>query len=638
MFQSDKTYGENDMHSRQNIRCMTMFSGAFMYAAGNHIGIGYGSCGGMVCGKPISQLQAGDTANRLFGWGIAHEIGHNMDKLGKAEITNNLYSLMVQTYDGDKNTLPSRLERSNKYPAIFTKVAQGYPGASNDVFVQLGLYWQLHLAYDGAAAPMDFYHRFFQAWKAGTYFDGATAYDDKVALTAAGVARRDLTEFFTRWGMSLSESTRSTLAGYTAETRAIWYLDDGSRRDTLAGIEPAVGTVAVRASLQGDNQIRLTITPAITGEIQGYEIRRNGVPIDFTAETTYVDTIGSGNHRTYEYTVAAYDTLGNEIAVGRAEQVRVAYDKLVEPSAYTLTRQGTTAVFTFNEATPISGLKLLGEHRPLSGSYTVTVTAQPAVGLRALSDGYSVNADTQIARVSGGEQGKTVTARMGTFDSGNLATDGSYLTYFNKPGTAGTDDTRIWTYDAVTVTVTGIPEEMAGSEIRLVSYAEDDISFLEGGTMGLLEEDLQVGDEVIPAGTLVIAGNYRGDPRYCTIKILGRFTQTAVTGDDAVEVSTVERYLMGETYLFAAIPEDQQVSDISDGLFLFVPNVQAEQALQEKDRCNGVNLLPSQIQAQIARTDDPNDAASQHTTAVTLWIYSPGGTELPTIVVEGGTK
>ncbi|MDE6454487.1 MAG: M60 family metallopeptidase, partial [Dysosmobacter sp.] len=117
----DSTYGQNDMQTRQNIRCMQMFSGAFMYAAGSHIGIGYGSCAGMVCGKPIASMGSADTANRLFGWGIAHEIGHNMDKLGQAEITNNLYSLMVQTFDGKQNTLASRLEKSGKYAGIFSK-------------------------------------------------------------------------------------------------------------------------------------------------------------------------------------------------------------------------------------------------------------------------------------------------------------------------------------------------------------------------------------------------------------------------------------------------------------------------------------------------------------------------------------
>ena len=134
------TYENNDMHTRQNIRCMTMFSGAFMYAAGSHIGIGYGSCGGMVVGQPVSVTKPSqDQYNGLFGWGIAHEIGHNMDKLGRAEITNNIYSLMVQTYDGKSNTLTSRLEASSKYKDIFTKTAQGYPGAAGNVFVQLGM-------------------------------------------------------------------------------------------------------------------------------------------------------------------------------------------------------------------------------------------------------------------------------------------------------------------------------------------------------------------------------------------------------------------------------------------------------------------------------------------------------------------
>ena len=152
--------------ARQNIRCMQMFAGAFMYAAGNHVGIGFNSCAGMTGGAPLSQLAPGASANQLFGWGIAHEIGHNMDKLGKAEITNNIYSLAVQTSDGGQNTLPSRLEKSSKYEAIFNKTAQGRPGASGDVFVQLGMYWQLHLAYDDGAKPLDFYSRFFTAWKA----------------------------------------------------------------------------------------------------------------------------------------------------------------------------------------------------------------------------------------------------------------------------------------------------------------------------------------------------------------------------------------------------------------------------------------------------------------------------------------
>ena len=607
----DKTYAQNDMRTRQNIRCMQMFAGAFMYAAGNHIGIGYGSCAGMVCGKPISSMGASDTANRLFGWGIAHEIGHNMDKLGKAEITNNLYALMVQTYDGKQNTLASRLEKSGKYPGIFTKTAQGLPGDSNDVFVQLGLYWQLHLAYDGGDKPMDFYNRFFKAWKAGTYFGGETNYQDRVARTASAVANRNLTEFFTRWGMTLSDGTKAALAKLPEETRALWYLSDQSRRDRLAGVSQGQGTVSLTAALEGEKAVKLTITSSVTqGKVQGYEILRNGVPIAFTTEAVYTDTIGSANHRTFAYSVRAYDTLGNRIAEASAPELRIAYDKTVPADAYDISRNGTTVTFTMKEETPVSGLKLTGV--PASGKFTVTVTDK---------------------------DGKTTTARSGDFGQGNQAVDdkSSYLTYFQKPG-AEAADTRIWTYDAKTVTVTGVPENVAP---QLISYAGDDVAFLENGAVGVLSKAYRYGTEagqVIPAGTLIVTGTYRGDPAYQTVKIEGRFTRTVLTGEaEEVQTTTESRWLDGRALLFAEIPADGKVCDISDGLFIFIPNVQKEAELQGgTSACNAASLLPAQMRAVLSRTDKPTLAESQRVTAETLWINTPGGEDLPAIELEEG--
>ena len=614
----DNTYGSSDMTTRQNIRCMQMFSGAFMYAAGNHIGIGYGSCAGMVCGKPVSALGDGAAANGLFGWGIAHEIGHNMDKLGRAEITNNLYALMVQTYDGEQNTLASRLEKSGKYPAIFTKTARGLPGDSNSVFVQLGLYWQLHLAYDGGERPMDFYNRFFKAWKSGRYFGGASSYADRVALTASAVAGRNLEEFFTRWGMDLSDGARAELAKYPPETRAIWYLSDQSRRARLAGTRPAGGGVAVTAALTADNEITLTIVPSLNGTIQGYEIRRSSDggktfrPIAFTAETVYRDVVGSANHRTYTYEVAACDILGNMAASARSGEVRVAYDKTVPESAYTMSRGGDTVTFTLREETAVSGLKV--KNAPADGNFSVEVR-----------DG----------------AGETRTARSGSFARGNQAADdrSGYLTYFQMPGAAEAD-TRIWTYDARTVTVTGIPASVADGDIQLISYAGDDVAFLEGGAVGVLAEDYRYltasGAAVLPAGTLVITGTYRGDPLYQTVKIEGRFTRTAVNGDGTEAEDAVEtRFLDGRALLFAEVPEDGAVSDISDGLFLFIPDVQREAELQgEQSDCGGENLLPSQMRAVLSRTDLPDSAESQRITAETLWIDTPGGADLPAVVLE----
>ena len=604
----DKTYEHNDMQSRQNIRCMTMFTGAFMYAAGSHVGIGYSSCQGMVGGKPIAKLGTDAKVNDLFGWGIAHEIGHNMDKLGKAEITNNLYALMVQTCDGKQNTLPSRLENSKKYPAIFTKTAQGLPGASNNVFVQLGMYWQLHLAYDDGN-PMDFYNRFFKLWKSGKYKDAP--YDDRVALTAAETAGKNLTEFFTRWGMSLSDETVKTLKGYEEETRAIWYLSDQSRRERLGSTGAAKGTLTASAALVKNdagvtkNEIKVTITPNITGKVQGYEIQRNGKSIAFTSDTAYTDVIGSGNHRTYQYTVVAYDILGNRIGEAEAGEVRVAYDMTVPETAYTLgTNEEGDIVFTLGKETSVSGVKITPA--PASGAFTVTVT-----------DGAN----------------KTVTARSGDFSKDNLSVDdqSAYLTYFNKPGTTSAD-TRIWTYDAKTVTVSGVPE---GAKVELISYAGDDIAFYEdeNGTaaIGVLGEAYGG----IPKGTLVVIGTYRGDPVYGGVRVKGEFT---VTGYDGAEGKPEERVMPGEIYLFAEVPEDKEVSDISDGLFVFVPSVQQEAALQGIDKgsdCTGVNLLPSRMKLEFYRTDKPNSTETGRVTAETLWLNSPGGSELPEIILRG---
>ncbi|WP_322175240.1 M60 family metallopeptidase [Acutalibacter caecimuris] len=619
----DNTYHDNDMQSRQNIRCMQMFSGAFMYAAGNHIGIGYGSCGGMAGGRPISQLAAGATANQLFGWGIAHEIGHNMDKLGRAEITNNIYSLMVQTWDGKNGTLPSRLETSGKYAKAFTKTAQGLPGESNDVFVQLAMYWQLHLAYDGAA-PADFYNRFFKAWKAGTYTTGfsSLSYDEKMALTAAGVAGKNLTEFFTRWGMRLSQPVKDKLASYPAEPRALWYLSDQSRRERLAGTGAGSVNHLLSAKLKAGsvNQVEISAATREAVNIQGYEILRDGKPIAFVTpdqvqgSLLYTDEIGSGNHLAFTYSVKTYDLLGNLIDTTGGMQVRVAYDKTVPASQYDLSLSGTTAVFTLKGETAVSGLKLLNT-LPGSGSFEVSVTDMG---------------------------GKKIVARSGSYGDSQSADDPqSYVTYFNKPGTNSASGT-IWTYDAKTVTITGLPAGISKDNIQLISYAGDDISFLtgEGGFVGRLFADYDCGGgNVLKAGTLVIAGTYRGDPYYSSIRVKGKFTATKTVvddrGEETVETTEEIRDIDGDCYLFSQVPEDKKVSDISDGLFLFVPNVQREAELQDATHCDGVNLLPSEVMAELYRVDDPNDPDSPRlTTASTLWALSPGGEDLPEIVLN----
>ena len=123
---------------------MKMFAGAFMYAAGNHIGIEWNETSGMMGGDPVVSDESGRyQSGRYYGWGIAHEIGHNINQgaYAHAEVTNNYFAVLAQAKD-DNNTVRF------KYPEVFKKVTSGTEGAAGNVFTQLGMYWQLHLAYD----------------------------------------------------------------------------------------------------------------------------------------------------------------------------------------------------------------------------------------------------------------------------------------------------------------------------------------------------------------------------------------------------------------------------------------------------------------------------------------------------------
>ena len=569
------------MTTRQNIRYMRMFAGAFMYAAGAHIGVEYGSTAALVQGKPAAQT-AGEPENGLFGWGIAHEIGHNMDKLGKAECTNNLYSLAAQAWDGASMTLSTRLTADGRWADIFNKVAQGRPGTANNVFVQLGMYWQLHLAYDGAEEPMAFYNQFFRLWKSGAY--SGYSYDERFALIAAQVANRDLTEFFTRWGMELSPSVKATLADYPAEDRAIWYLNDASRNHRLEDGSAAHGEADLTASVDG-SEVTLTIDHTDSAHILGYEIRRNGTAIGFTTEDVYVDDLGAANNLTYTYSVVPVDQLGNLGSEAEANEVRVAYDKTIDPDLYDLERSGETVTITMKEgAVPVTGIKVTGSD--LSGDYTVRVKADA-------------------------EAEDWTDVKVGALSDGLAA-------YFQRPG-ASEDDTRIWTYDAAVLELTGIPEE---ANVELLDYPGDRVDFYDGAAVGILADDYEYSDgEVIEAGTLVILGTYRGDPRYNYVEVEAVYNTTAEAGS----VTAITRPMNGYGLLLAEIPADGAVSDTSDGFLLFVPDLEAEQSLNAQ---SGVtDDYPLEIRINFYRTDVPGDTSSKRLTSRTLWLPFPDGGE-----------
>ena len=634
------------METRQNIRFSRMFSGAFMFAAGSYIGVEYGSTAALVSGVPLTD--GSSDVESLYGWGIAHEIGHNMDKIGYAEITNNIYSLVAQTADTQNMTGASRLE-GGTYDDIFTKVALGKPGQAGNVFIQLGMYWQLHLAYDGkgsaldGSGALDFYNAFFKKWKAGAYSD-APSKDDRIALIASEVTGKNLTEFFTRWGMELASSTKSKLQSYGTEEREIWYLNDESRRDRLAGKEKASLSAELSAAVANEKQVTLTMT--VNGQadrVQGYEISRNGQVIAFVkgdgnTTQTYTDTVGSANNVAMSYSVRVIDKLGYEAASAKAADVRISYDKTIDASQYDIVRDdatGNIVITAKNGATlQTAGLKITGENAPNSGKYLV-FTSEEIHDLGAAETFQDLGTVTPT--------GGWTLAKNGDFKNGEATSDGSFLSYFNKPG-AASSDTRIWMYDAKQIAISGVPTSVDLSDIHLLSYPGDNIAFTEGASIAVLEQDYtyEVGDgqtETIKAGTVIVTGSYRGDPLYNSVHVVGKFQTVTPASDAAPTVS--EQTLEGETLLLAEVPEDGAVSTISDGFFIFIPSDQeafkkvCEDHIDEEDHQGTANqTVLIELKAQMWRATDVN-GSNPRMTSDTTFISVPRFDSMPGIVFEG---
>lgn len=348
-----------------NIRFMRMNPGVFMYAAGNHVGIQYGSC--TLTGTPgVTYDENGKwQSGYYFGWGIAHEIGHqiNQGAYTYAEVTNNYYAQLITANDTN--------ERSRyKYPTLYNRVTSGVQGPPAGG-TGIGLYWQLHLAYDNGynykkySNYTDMYNNLVMARidsiarnpeKApGEGFTLAGADKDnafmRLACAAAGDAQtgfgRNILDYFVAWGQTPDETTIAYASQFEKDGRPLQYINDDARVYRLEGGESVGANTEVWANLyEGDassigddskkitdskvvNTRQVTLEMGISGDaanktngLIGFEVLRNGTPVAFqmfnptksgeqntSGYITYTDTIVTENNRTYTYEVRAVDNL-----------------------------------------------------------------------------------------------------------------------------------------------------------------------------------------------------------------------------------------------------------------------------------------------------------------------------------------
>ncbi len=596
--------------ARINIRYMRMFDGAFMYAGGYHIGIGYGSIAGL-----IQAHRNREDATGYFGWGISHEIGHQINQSSTvfAEVTNNIYALLAQTSnDNDK----SRLEINDIYDKIYEKVTSHTLGRAQNVFVQLGMYWQLHLAYDDEATFADTNSILARINHISRTYDNKNKYgrDDLTILFASMAANKNLIPFFEAWGLKASDKVAAEIAelGYETETKALYYLNDAARRYRLNTNIAIAPTTKVEASIGEVNNAdkRVSIEFKTNGEanrILGYEILRNGESIAFVTgdKTSYIDNIGAENNRAYTYSVVAYDYLLNKTEATVLDEVKVSHDGSIKKDLFTIEsnvsdenesidfeddtmdygKLSNRLLIDDDNETAFNGTKKV---KNLTHKLPKDVNASNAYIMLNLNDVFSISGIKYRAKVNGdtidantigkykvyvsSDAENWILANSGTFDL-NKDNDYTNTVYFMQEGT--TSKTQLWTYDNVSyvLLVSDGKTSLSGSELNVIAPPGDniDISLTSDNTpvMGILDYDYcyltdgctekdEKGETIglIKAGSVIIKGSYTGSPSF-NVLLLG-------------DADDINKNYAGYQLLFAELNADNSVYDVAKGTWLYV--------------------------------------------------------------------
>ncbi len=609
--------------ARINIRYMRMFYGAFMYAGGYHIGIEYGSVPGLVQAEPNT-----DTKTGYFGWGISHEVGHqiNQGTLAKAEVTNNVFALLAQT-SNDKDE--SRLEVSGIYPKIYEKVTSHTAGRAQNVFVQLGMYWQLHLAYDDTKTFEDTNSIFARINKEARRFDNSTkkySSDDLLTLFASKAAKKDLTEFFEIWGLRPTDAVKAEIASlnFEKETRPIWYLNDAARRFRLNQGTKISDTTKLTASIVSQDNAKKEVTLNFNvdkdkSKILGYEIIRNGVAVAFVEgnETSYVDKLGAENNRAYTYKIVAYDYLLNKTNTVELDEIKISYDGSLaskdtfsieanvkakgeivdlEDSDMDYDKLSVNKLIDGDTKTGFIGTEKISTFDP--NKTNVTTDNGNAYVIINLNANYSISGIKYQALTTDGKlDANTINkykisvskdkvtwevAKEGTF---NLTSDNNYtdLIYFARPGTVSKD--QLYTFnDIAYIKIESVGKTtLSGSEFDVIAPPGDNV---ELETIGVLEQDYTSGTETIKAGSVIIKGEYRGDPAFNIVTITDAFDDTKVYD--------------GYQLLFAEVEPDKHVYSVAKGTWMFI---------MTKEEYEKMRAASTTIRANLYRANNMEEGA-----------------------------
>lgn len=618
-----------------NIRYQRMFSGAFMYASGNHIGIEWSETKGMMNSVSVAADENGKyVSGRYFGWGIAHEIGHciNQGSYAVAEITNNYFAQLAQAKDANAGM-------RFKYENIYSKVTSGTKGSSSNIATQLGMYWQLHLAYDKGlnyATYSDYEEQIKNLFYArvDTYSrnpNKAPAPND-IKLTLGGntdqnlmrlscaAAEKNILEFFKRWGKEPDAETIAYAEQFEKETRAIIYANDDSRiyalggKGSVLGVDGSVSAIKdVSINIGSEkNQVELNISSANIPEsdILGYEVIRcsisggktEEIPVGFSTDSSFTDSVTVMNNRTVFYKITLIDKYLNRSAVVTTKSVKIEHDGSMEKTNWSISTTDLTADPVVSDATdemPCEQIKsdpaelvidnnLKTVYTPLVNSDKAEIVIDfnrtlTAAGMKyTVGDGKSVG-EYEIYVLQNDEW---ILTAEGTFK-------GNETVYF-----ANDDNKYISSYsvDAVKLVLLNQKNKNVSiAELDVLGVTGDNVDFRRLGEetsalIGILSKDYKYGEkpsDIIPKDSLVFTGEYKGNPAYNSVILFDKDGNIVGGFDD-------ENNIKAQQIILADVPDGSNIANVSNGTWIYW--IEPEQMKDMK--------MPKAVRAELYRVNN----------------------------------
>lgn len=634
-------YGDKNKmpSSRLNIRYQRMFAGAFMYAGGLHIGIEWDSIPGLMTGETVTSVDGKYESGQLFGWGIAHEIGHiiNQGDYAIAEVTNNYFSVLAQAKESNESVRFS-------YDEVYKKVTSGTIGKSDNVFTSLGMYWQLHLAYDNGYnyktydtyeeqfnnlifARIDAYARNnslapkFADGKAFTLSDAKDT-DNKLMRLACAATQKDLLDFFRSWGMVPDETTIEYASQFDKETRKIQYITDEARDYRISNSSQAeqIGKTTKDATITSTlsneaNSNQVTIQLGVTGmaddSLLGYEIIRNGETVGFVdgSVTEYVDTV-TFNNKVAKYSIIAYDKFLNPTMEYELEPIKIKHDGSISKDKWSVTTNMTSEHDTAvpDDACGLNPIKAVSD--TIDNNYANTYTGTTTSG-----DAYVVVNLGEVSQIVGLKYTKAAENAINNYEI-QVSTDGSNWTsiktgtfnsemseetvYFTKENSELGTSLAIQEVSYVKLIAKG-QKTVSINELDILGQPDDNVELLQNG-IGKLKEELvvdEVNNVVIPAGSIVFTGDYSGHPAYNVVLLIDADTDEVVAGTQ---------------YIFAEDPADGELGAVSSGTWIYCI---------EPDEDGQLPTLPKNIKAELYRVDNAETLEGQRFVSDTLTVKVP---------------